>query len=76
MADKVDEKLMLAALAVKRGEQKLGELNDGQREKVRKVLRTTRDETLREFARSQAKPTGRRVAQRAPQTKFRRARAY
>lgn len=71
---KEQEKLMLAALSVKRGETRLADMPKDQREKVRSVLRATSDNTMRTFAQSQAKPSIRRFGQRAPQPRLRRAR--
>jgi hypothetical protein len=75
MAEKVDDKLMSAALAVKRGEQKLADLPEKQREAVKKTLRATPDNKLRMFAQSKQQPAGHRIGQHGPQARFRRARS-
>ena len=75
MSDAADtKKLMTQALAVKRGETALTDLPEAQQAKVRKVLKSTPDNKMRVFAESQAPPRTVRVAQRAPQQHFRRAR--
>lgn len=72
MADET-EQLMRKALAVKRGETPLDSLPKDEREKVRKVLRSTGEAKMRVFAEAQ-RPQTRRFGQRAPQAQLRRAR--
>lgn len=72
---KDQEKLMLAALAVKRGERKLDDMPKDEREKVRGVLRSTGESKMAQFARSTYKTPARTAGSRAPQRHIRRARS-
>lgn len=72
---KAQQHLMGMAYSVKTGEQKLADLPEGVREKVKGMLRSMSDKQLREFASTKTTSLPRRVGRRGPQTRVRRARA-
>jgi len=58
---KAQQALMGMALSVKRGEKKLSEMPDGVRDKLKSMMRSMSDRTLKEFASTQTKGLPRRV---------------
>lgn len=68
------DELMDSALAVRRGEKRIGDLPEAHRSEVRSFMRKTPESKLRQAAMAEADE--RRTFRRGPQTRVARTRGY